>query len=88
MYLVSNTIIYISFTIHQCYIFTNKTKESNEISVKRICRYLQGTKDKILSFNPSKKIMVDFYVNAYFQDFGDIKTLKTLFLLGLGLYLW
>ena len=27
--------------------------------MKRICRYIQGTKDNGLVFNPSKKLMVD-----------------------------
>ena len=34
--------------------------------MKRICRYLQGTKDNGLVFNPSKKLMVDCYADADF----------------------
>ena len=34
--------------------------------MKRICRYLQGTKDNGLVFNPSKKLVVDYYDDAYF----------------------
>ena len=34
--------------------------------MKRICRYLQGTKDNGLVFNPSKKLVVDCYAGANF----------------------
>ena len=34
--------------------------------MKRICRYLQGTKDNGLVFNPSKKLVVDCYADADF----------------------
>ena len=34
--------------------------------MKRICRYLQGTKDNGLVFYPSKKLVVDCYADAYF----------------------
>ena len=34
--------------------------------MKRICRYLQGTKDNGLLFNPSKKMVVDCYSDADF----------------------
>ena len=35
--------------------------------MKRICRYLQGTKDNGLVFNPSKKLVVDCYADADFS---------------------
>ena len=34
--------------------------------MKRICRYLHGTKDNGLVFNLSKKLVVDCYADAYF----------------------
>ena len=34
--------------------------------MKRICLYLQGTKDNGLVFNPSNKLVVDCYADAYF----------------------
>ena len=37
--------------------------------MKRICQYLQGTKDNGLVFNPSKKLVVDCYADA---DFGGL----------------
>ena len=67
LYLASNTIPYISFAVHQCARFTHNNKVSHETYVKRIYRYLQGTKDNGLVFNPSKKRMVDCYVDADFS---------------------
>ena len=34
--------------------------------MKRICRYLQDTKDNGLVFNPYKKLVVDCYADADF----------------------
>ena len=66
LYLASNTRPDISFAVHQCARFTHNTKLSHMTAVKRICRYIQGTKDNGLFFNPSKKLMVDCYADADF----------------------
>ena len=66
LYMALNTIPDISFAVHQCARFTHNTKASHETDVKRICRYLQGTKDNGLVFNPSKKLVVGFYADADF----------------------
>ena len=34
--------------------------------MNRICRYLQGTKGNGLVFNPSKKLVVDYYADVDF----------------------
>ena len=56
----------ISFAVHQCAQFTHEIKALHETDVKRIFRYLQGTKDNSLLFNPSKKLVVDCYADADF----------------------
>ena len=66
LYLASNTRPYISFAVHQCSRFAHNTKVSQETAVKRICRYLQGTKVNGLVFNPSNKLVLDFYADADF----------------------
>ena len=66
LYLASNTRPDISFAVHQCAWFTQNTKVSHETAVNRIFRYLQGTKDNNLVFNPSKKRVVDCYADADF----------------------
>ena len=45
VYLVSNTRLDIYFSVYQCAQFTNNTKASHDTAVKRICWYLQDTKD-------------------------------------------
>ena len=66
LYLESNTISDIYFAVHQCAGFTDKTNASYDKSVNRICRYLQGTNNKGLVFNLSKKLVVNCYAYAYF----------------------
>ena len=66
LYLKSNTRPDISFGVHQCDQFTHKTKASHKTYLKRICRYIQGTKDNGLVFNLSKKLVVDCYADADF----------------------
>ena len=66
LYLASNTRPDIYFAVHQCAWFTHNTKVSHETHLKRICWYLQGTKNNGLVFNPSKKLVVDCYADADF----------------------
>ena len=66
LYLASNTRPDISFAVQQCSRFTHNTKASHETSMKRICWYIQGTKDNGLVFNPFKKLVVDCYADADF----------------------
>ena len=69
LYMVSNTILDTSFAVHQCAKFTHNTKASHDMSVKRICWYLQETTDKGLVFNPYKIMAVDFYIGTYCVGF-------------------
>ena len=39
--------------------------------MKSICRYLQGTKDNGLVFNPSKKLVVDCYADVDFAGLWE-----------------
>ena len=66
LYLAPNTRPDISFSVHQCARYTHNTKSSKEAAVKRICRYLQCTKENVLLFNPSNKLVVDCYDDADF----------------------
>ena len=66
LYMKSNTRPDISFSVHQCARFTHNTKASHETAEKRMCRYLQDTKDRCLLFNPPNKLVVGCYADAYF----------------------
>ena len=70
-----NTRTDIPFAAHQCAGFTHNTKASHETAVKRICRYLQGTKDNGLVFNQSKKLLVYCYADADFSGLWGHKNL-------------
>ena len=65
LYIAPNTRLNVSFSVHQCSCFTHNTKASHEAAVKRICCYLQGTKDKVVVFNTHNILMVIFYFNEY-----------------------
>ena len=66
LYMASNTIPDISSSVHQCARFTHTTKASHDTAVKKISRYLQGTKYNVLVFNTSKKMVVGCYADADF----------------------
>ena len=66
MYLASNARPDIQFAVHQFARFTHNPKESHGEAIKRICRYLAGTKDKGTTFSPTKELILDCYVDADF----------------------
>jgi hypothetical protein len=66
MYLSCNTRPDIAFAVHQVARFTHRPKRSHEEAIKRICRYLQGTKEKGIMFTPTGKFDLDCYVDADF----------------------
>ena len=66
LYLANNTRPDIAFAVHQCARFTHAPRLSHAKALKRIVRYLQGTKDKGLIFAPTNELVVDCYVDADF----------------------
>ena len=66
LYLSSNSRPDIQFAVHQCARFTHNPRKSHAEAIKRICRYLEGTKDKGLEFTPTTKLELDCYVDADF----------------------
>jgi hypothetical protein len=69
MYLV-NTRPDIQFAVHQCAKYTHSPKQSHAHAVKKICRYLQGTRNKGLRFSKLQMredgFRVDCFVDASF----------------------
>jgi hypothetical protein len=61
LYLSSNSRPDIQFAVHQCARFTHNPKRSHGDAILRICRYLQGTKDKGLRFKPTCDLKLDCY---------------------------
>ena len=68
LYLGSNARPNIIFTVHQCACFTHCAKKSHEEEIKRICSYLQSTKDKGLVNTTSPDLTLDCYADADFAD--------------------
>jgi hypothetical protein len=54
------------FAVHQCARFSSNPKLSHERAVKRIIRYLKGTKDKGIILKPNPSEGVKCYVDADF----------------------
>ena len=66
MYLATNTRPDIVYAVNQCACFTHCTKQSHSTSIKRILRYLKGTRTKGMHICPTSKYNVDCYVDADF----------------------
>ena len=74
MYLTGNSRPELSFAVHQCARYTHDPKASHENAVKRIGRYLVGTRLNSLILRPDPKLGVEMFVDADFAGmwgFGD-----------------
>ena len=63
-YLQGTTRPDISMAVHQCARFSQNPKLSHERAIKRIGRYLLGTKDRGIVFNPNKNLGLECFVDA------------------------
>jgi hypothetical protein len=66
LYLSGHTRPDIAFAVHQCARYTFKPTTRHVTALKRIGRYLKGTRDKGLIMRPSRHIHVDCYPDADF----------------------
>ena len=73
LYLASNSRPDISFAVHQCARFTHNPKVSHEKAIIRICRYLKGTQEEGLIYEPSSEMTVDCYVDADFAGLYGVE---------------
>ena len=67
-YLAASTRPDCLFAVHQCARFSSNPKLSHERAVKRIVRYLKGTRDKGLILQPNASKGVECYVDADFAS--------------------
>ena len=66
-YLAKNTRPDIEYAVHQCACFQENPKQRHGNAVKRICRYLLGTRDKGIAFRPSGNLTdITAYTNEDF----------------------
>jgi hypothetical protein len=73
MFLANNTRPDIAFATHQCARFTHSPRQSHSLAVKRIIRYLQGTKDKGIIMEPKQELTLDCYVDADFAGLYGVE---------------
>jgi hypothetical protein len=66
LYLAGNSRPDIAFAVHQAARFSHDPKKSHGVAIKRIVRYLQGTKDKGMVFKPTGDWKIDCWVDADF----------------------
>ncbi len=66
LYISSNTRPDLQFAVHQAARYTHAPKKSHGQAVKRIIRYLVGTRDKGILFTPDLKEGLNCYVDADF----------------------
>ena len=67
MYLASNSRPDIAFAVHQCARFSHRTRKVHETAIKKIGRYLQGTRKNGLILEPSDgSLKLDCYVDTDF----------------------
>ena len=72
LYLAGSTKPDISYAVHQCARFSHSPKQSHEIGVKHIARYLKGTQTKGIIMTPdSTNMRIDMYADA---DFAGLYT--------------
>ena len=70
-YIAASTRPDIMFAVHQCARFTQNPSHKHELAIKRIVRYLKGTRDKGIILKPSDTHAIDCYVDA---DFAGVWT--------------
>jgi hypothetical protein len=72
-YLLRNARPDIKFAVNQVARHTHNPKLSHEIAIKRICRYLKGTRDEGLTFKPTDVLNMDCYVDADFAGLWNVE---------------
>lgn len=73
MYLGSNSRPEIAFAVHAAARHTHSPKRSHEIALKRIARYLKGTRNKGMIVRPTQNCQLDLFVDADFAGLWNIQ---------------
>ena len=73
MYLATNSRPDIAFAVNQCSRFSNEPRRSHEKAVKRIGRYLKGTREKGMIIKPENALGLDLYADADFAGIFSVE---------------
>ena len=71
LYLQNNSRPDIAFAVNQCARFSRDPRKSHEVALKRIGRYLKGTRTRGMLINPKMDLNLDCYADA---DFAGLWT--------------
>jgi hypothetical protein len=74
LYLAGNSRCDISFAVHQCARFSHAPKLSHEKAIKRICRYLKGTRTEGLIYRPQPDRGLECFPDANFADLFGVES--------------
>jgi hypothetical protein len=66
MYLASNSRPDIAFAVHQCARFTHCARRVHEKALKRIARYLKGTRTRGMRIQPTSDLTMEMFADADF----------------------
>jgi hypothetical protein len=66
MYLASNSRPDIAFAVHQCTRFTHCARRVHEKALKRIARYLKGTRTRRMRIQPTYDLTMEMLADADF----------------------
>jgi hypothetical protein len=73
IYLAANTRPYIAYAVHQAARYTRDPRASHAVGIKRILRYIKGTKDKGIYFTPDGTENIDCYVDSDFAGLFSVE---------------
>ena len=73
LYLSCNTRPDIAFAVSQVCRFSSNPKQSHAQAIKTIVRYLSGTRDQGMTFQPGPRLDLDMYVDADFCSLHGIE---------------
>jgi hypothetical protein len=74
LYLAGNSRCDISFAVHQCARFSHAPRLSHEKAIKRICRYLKGTRTEGLIYRPQNDRGLECFPDANFADLFGVES--------------
>lgn len=74
LYLAGNSRCDISFAVHQCARFSHAPRLSHEKAIKRICRYLKGTRTEGLIYRPQNNRGLECFPDANFADLFGVES--------------
>jgi hypothetical protein len=76
MYLSGNARLDIAYAVHQCARFSADPRMPHAVALKRIGRYLKGTRDQGFIIKPDKRCNLDCYVDADFAGLWNCEDLQ------------